>query len=420
VQLSFFWWMQALAWGFPWPKVRLFALVIAALIHYLVWRLVPAHANTFSGWRWPILFALLLSAAAAACLGMKLMRRGEWEGPSRALLIWNRRRSAPALARQQPFRSALVAQFWLEWRRQGLLLPVISGGIAGSIVAVAFIIRRILGTAGQGGDPESGASLITLFVGPTLALPLIFSALLAPLMAGFDRFHTTRELPVYIAVRPMSNGGLILAKLAMALATSALTWLVTAGACFCLLLMEQGTLFSKAGLITPYGPVGLLTECGPVLLLLVLWTWKNLVAGVGAGVTGRRWFSMVSGLWTLYVVNFGLFLLVDTARSHVGFRTTLLRWLTAILMVCLAGKIAVSIVAFVWGWRRKAVTLPTIGWITGGWLAVGSFAGAYAGHVCRAVHIPELQLWIWLGALLIVPLADLAIAPLALAWNRHR
>jgi hypothetical protein len=44
----------------------------------------------------------------------------------------------------------------------------------------------------------------------------------------------------------------------------------------------------------------------------------------------------------------------------------------------------------------------------------------YANHVCRAINRPDLWIWIALGGFLILPLADLAIAPLALAWNRHR
>ena len=420
VQLSFFWWIQALAWSFPFPKGRLFVLTVMAIIHVLVWHMAQTRADAGSGWHWPILVALILSAISLAWFGLKLMRRGKWESPSRISLFWTRRTDTAAQDHRQQFHSALAAQFWLEWRRQGLLLPAVSGGVACLFIAVAFLFRKMSGTAGQSGDPEMAASLITFFVLPTLALPLILSALVAPLMAWFDRFHSTGELPVFIAVRPMSNGGLVLAKLAMALATSALTWLVTVAACLCLMLPEKGILFSRAGLITPFGPVGFMTGCVPVLLLLVVWTWKNLVAGIGAGLTGRAWISAVFGVWMIYGLNFVPFLLVDTARTNVNFREMLLHWLTGILIACLATKIVVAITAFVLGLRRNAITARAVSWMVGGWLVCGIFVVGYADHVCSAINQPGLRTWVALGGILVLPLADLAIAPLALAWNRHR
>ena len=94
--------------------------------------------------------------------------------------------------------------------------------------------------------------------------------------------------------------------------------------------------------------------------------------------------------------------------------------LTGILIVCLAAKIAASIAAFVWGLRRNAITACAVGWIVGGWLVCGLFVAGYAWHVCNATDKTDLWIWIALGGFLILPLADLAIAPLALAWNRHR
>jgi FtsH-binding integral membrane protein len=116
----------------------------------------------------------------------------------------------------------------------------------------------------------------------------------------------------------------------------------------------------------------------------------------------------------------GLFPLIGTARTNANFRETLLHWLTAILIACLVGKIAISIAAFVWGLRRNAIMASTVGWIVGSWLVCGLFVAGYAGHVCNTVNQPGLRIWVALGGFLLLPLADLAIAPLALAWNRHR
>jgi len=422
VLLSFFWWMQALAWSLPLPKARMLLLVLMGMLHYFVWRMPQMRANAFSGWQWPILFALLGSAVPAAWIGLKRMRQGSWEGSSRISELWSSVRIASARDRQKKFRSAFAAQFWLEWLRQGWMLPGISAAMALLIVAVfgavTWVLRKVSGNSWSGGDPET-LGLTYPFILALLILPLQISVLLTPVLAKFDRVQLSSELPVYIAIRPMTNGGFVLAKLVMALATSVLTWLVVAAAFVCLILMDQDALLSKAGLVTPLGPLPLMTGCVPVLLLLIVWTWKNLVDGIGAGLNRYAWIGLASVYWRM-IFLVGLFPLVETARTNVIFRETLLHWLTTILIACLAAKIAVAIAAFGWSLRRNAITARAIGWIAGGWLVCGLFVAGYAGHVCSAIHQPGLRLWVALGGFLILPLADLAIAPLALAWNRHR
>jgi hypothetical protein len=346
-----------------------------------------------------------------AWIGLKLMRQGRWEGPSRVSRLGSRRRLDRARKPRRKFGSAFGAQFWLEWRRQGLVLPGIWGGMALVVLPVLLAGFKWVGV----GTPPPAAILIIILV-----LPLALSWVWAAALAQFDQFHSTGEPPVYIAIRPMTNGGFVMAKLAMALAASALTWLLTVAAvCLCLAIVETGTLFSKAGLVTPFGPVAYLTGCVPVLLLLVIWTWKNLVAGIGVGLTGRIWIVKLFSFWrTTLIVGLGA--LISAANIYVDFRETLLHWLTAILIACLAVKIAVSIAAFVCGMRRNAITARAVGWIVGGWLVCGLFLAGYAGHVCNVINQPGLRTWVALGGFLVLPLADLAIAPLALAWNRHR
>jgi hypothetical protein len=422
VLVSFLWWMQALAWGFPLPKVRMLAVVMVAVAHFFVWHIPQKPASEWPGWRWPILAALLVTAAPAAWMGLKLMRQGRWEGPSRFSMLWSRLRLGRVPGRRGRFGSAFGAQFWLEWRRQGWLLPRIAGGMAlliGGVFGIAFfLLRRISGEAAQGGDSE-WVMILSMFVLSLLVVPLVLSVVMSPVLAKFDRLHASAELPVYIAVRPMPNGGIVMAKLAMALATSALTWLITVAACLWLALMGKGILISRAGWVTPYGTVAFMSGCVPVLLVLFIWTWKNLVAGIGACLTGRAWIGVASSIWRLFLLE-GVGLLAWSAWTNVNFREALLPWLPGILIASLAAKIAVSATAFVLGLRRNAITARAVGWIVGGWLVCGLFVAGYAGHVCKAIHKPDVWIWIALAGFLVLPLADLAIAPLALAWNRHR
>ena len=417
VLLSLFWWMQALAWSLPMLKVRSAVLLMVVAIHFLVlllpWLLATLASGWISGpgWQWGIVTALLMSALPAAWIGLKLMRQGRWEGPSRISMLWSRMRFARIRGMRKKFGSASGAQFWLEWRRQGLVLPGIWGGIA--LVAFPILLTGFK-WAGVGIPPPQAVLIILL------ALPLALSWVFGHALAKFDQLRSMDELPVYIAVRPMTNGGFVMVKLVMALASSALTWLLAVAAvCLSLALVGAGTLFSNAGLVTSFGPVAYLAGCVPVLLLLVIWTWKHLVAGIGVGLTGRPWIVKLFPVWRTTLI-LGLCALISAANIHTDFKNTLLHCLTAILIACLAVKIAVSIAAFVWGLRRNAITARAVGWIVGGWLVCGLFVASYVSHVCNAIHQPGLRIWVALGGFLILPLADLAIAPLALAWNRHR
>ena len=412
VLLSFFWWMQALAWGLPLVRFRSLVMVAVALVHLSVGVMPQLPISLSPAWHWRILAALLVSAVPVAWIGLKLMRQGRWEGSSRISMFWSRLRLARTRGRRGKFSSAFGAQYWLEWRRQGLVLP----GISGAMALVVFPLMFFVGFKWVGvGVPPPEAILALMLIGP-----LLLSGVMGAVMAKFDQLDSTRELPAYIAVRPMTNGGFVMAKLAMALASSVLTWLLTvAGMCLCLGGTGTGTLFSKAGFVTPYGPVAYATGCLPVLLLLVIWTWKNLVAGIGVGLTGRPW---VVNLFNCLrpALFMGLIALVMAARLNENLQEGLLHWLTAILIACLAAKVAFSIAVFVRGLRRNAITARAVGWIVGGWLVCGLFVDSYVSHVCNAIHQPGLRIWVGLGGFLILPLADLAIAPLALAWNRHR
>jgi hypothetical protein len=412
VLLSFFWWMQALAWSLPSLKGRVCIDLMMAATHFLLGALPMMPVNALTRWRWPILIALLATVVPAAWVGLKMVRQGRWDGPSSVARFWSHLRSPLAWRPRRRFHSSFGAQFWLEWRRQGWRLPGISGALALLVVPITLIATTKLGAVKP---PPPGVILSILVL-----MPLLFSGVIGPSLGKFDPLDSTRELPVYVAVRPMTDGGFVMAKLVMALAASVLTWLLTlAGACLCLVIMGTGALFSRAGSATPYGPVGIAIGCVPLLLLLVILTWKNMVAGIGAVLTGRQWIVTVFLCKSAFFYT-GLLLLGEFATIDLDLRGALLHWLPGFLIVLLAAKIVFSIGALAWGLRQNAITAWTVSWTIGGWFVCGLFVAGYAGLVCQAINKPSLWIWAALAGFLVLPLAELAIAPLALAWNRHR
>jgi hypothetical protein len=269
------------------------------------------------------------------------------------------------------------------------MLPGLAGGVAFVIIPLVFLARKQLT------EPSSSFEFERITLTLLLVLPLVLASALAMAFGKMDPLQPTGELPVYISIRPMTNGGFVIAKLAMTLATSALTWLVTlAAGCFWLTLLGDGTLLSRASSLTPYGFAAVVLGSIPALCLLILVTWKNLLAGMGVGLTGRTWISMLF-LFGRLTVGIGLLALVFKASLDVSLKETLMRWLPWILMVCLVFKIALSMAAFRLGLRRKAITGGVVGWMAGGWMVCGLFVAGYSGLVCHALN--RLDIWSWIA-----------------------
>jgi hypothetical protein len=284
------------------------------------------------------------------------------------------------------------------------------------VAAIDFVIlpcmKYMMAGLGQKGDFQLAAVVILLVA------PVMIAGVFGIGVGDFDVTQPAGGLPVYITARPMTNGGFVLAKLGMSLASSVVTVLVTLGGALFWLTGQDGVL-SKAISATPSGGWGLAAGCLPLLLFLTILTWKNLLGGMAARLTGRAWVVgvLIAGSIAFFFALIGL---VFAARADWNFQETLLRWTPLVLIAWLALKIVVAAAAFASGLRRNAVTRGVTIWIVATWLACGAFAVGYVWLVCRAIDKPVPWLWITPMAFLIFPVSDLAIAPSAMRWNRHR
>ncbi len=413
--LSLFWWVQATAWSAPESQAGRSLIVLSVAVVNLLVGLLPLLPAPPPLWvDWSILGVVLGSAWLIAVVGLQWVRQGAWVGPSLIGRLWRAWRPARPRARRKKFRSAFHAQFWLEWQRQGRGLPFLTG-------AMLLLFPLFLLCTGLRADQEQTLVLLGL----SLAIPLIFSSVFASALAKFDLGQSGNQLPVYIAIRPMTNGGFVLAKLAMAGASSALTWLVTLfvlGVWFCFLADPALRAHLWHAVLSHNAPA-ILVGCVPPILLLLVLTWKNLVAGIGLGLAGNPW---LSGAFAAYqaLLLLCLLSLVTALKLSPEFQTWLLyrvvRWGPWVLISGLAIKLTVACAAFTWSYRRNAITRSAIGWIVGGWAACGLFAGAYGALICVALAKPEALLWVALAGFSLMPLAGLALASPALRWNRHR
>ncbi len=118
--------------------------------------------------------------------------------------------------RVRPFASAAKAQFWLEWRRAGLLLP---GCVGASLL---FVIAPI------SWNLREDANAAMWILAWTLAMPVILAA---PIGKGFskpDFWSTDLSLAPFAAVRPLSTSDMVLVKMRVAAMSAALSWALVA------------------------------------------------------------------------------------------------------------------------------------------------------------------------------------------------
>jgi hypothetical protein len=413
--------LQALLWSpfaLPWLRVLVASLLLPPLV------LAPVLGPDYGASEAALLslFTVLVPVAyAVAFAGVSRARCGEnpvWRVLPGRLTGAGRRAERP----RRPFPSPARAQLWMEWSRHvpSFLVPL--GG------CLALSLAWFLFAAGQGG----GDRLKELVIFPLVLL------VLAPLFgSGLGRAGepgNSYPLAPFTATRPVTNTALVAAKLKAAALAALAAWALTALAAS-LGLVATGAYeelpgwwerVSQGNDVWKIGAGALLAPAGLFLL-----TWRVMVNNFFIPLTGRAWIergifvALVTGA-SLAALLFGFW-----KASHPEFPESLREWVTypgftesfwGVLAWGAAGMVLLKLTAAAAVLRalvrRGLLEARTLMRLLGPWLllAGGLFALAWAAVPAGAVPVSLLAC----GVVLALPLARVAAAPLALAWNRHR
>jgi hypothetical protein len=151
-----------------------------------------------------------------------------------------------------------------------------------------------------------------------------------------------------------------------------------------------------------------------VVMAPVFATWLQLASSLWLGLTGREWvataavFAMLGLMATAGALGFWLYL----HPQYLPAARALAPWLLG-LMVSL--KVAIGAAVLAGLVRSRLISAGGVAALGVGWVVF------VAGVAALAIWIAPAAAWhLAAAAALAVPFSRLAVAPLALAWNRHR
>jgi hypothetical protein len=399
---------QALVWlpfGLPWLRLLVAVVVLILLIR------APLFLALFGvGFADPHDENRALSALAAGLIPLAFL--AAWSGVSRARSgeapDWLRavravRRSHASYSDRPPFSSALAAQVWYEWRVRGFGFVVTVSGLLAFLMGLAVLLYWRVGW-------HVTDNMILLLV------PLLIAPFWASGITG-ESIKAAR-LTAFGATRPLSNTALVGARFLAAARSAVTAWIVVYGvvALWVALVGREELVHRLDVLGSRYGSAKVIGWCGLVSVGAVLLTWRALVAGQWAGLTGRAWVIVGQSL-LLFPLAIGLLTEWAMSNSDPARRERLEVIVPWIAGVAVGVKLLISGLALRALHRRGELQLGTTGLLLGGWLLVATGLFGVLVWLIPSESVPRYG--IALGVILVMPMARLAVAPLALAWNRH-
>ncbi len=410
-------WLQAIAWapfGVPYLRILVAVVVLASLPMGTV---AAVEEGAPAGLVAAALAGALPLAYLVAVRGVARARCGEdsglaWPG-------WLTR--APSAAPARPFPSSSAALFWLEWRTHGKLFLIATPLCAlAALPLLHFAAKNVAELARLGLWPPLTA-LVEL-VGP--AWVAVLQLLLVPILMTMMCCELGRlnpegqhhKMSSFVAVRPVTTASLVWAKLKFLALAFLGTWalLVLTVASWAVLAGHSGEM--AAGVEALGGPWGW-GKLALVLVALLVLNGAHSAAGLWIGLAGRKALVAAVGCGGAVLLT-AVSLAAQWAFQHPEHR----EFLRASWPWVIGALVGLKLLLAGWLLRRN---------LRAGLLSGAAVSGALAAWVALVIALFGLAAWLvpseWVsrgalagGAVLTVPLARCALAPLALAWNRHR
>ncbi len=348
----------------------------------------------------PLAYLVARFAVARARRGDEPDWRRAFAGLARLLQLFSRRRG--------DFRSPAEAQAWLEWRQVGRSLPALVAVVLPFELSLLFLSQA------------TPVLIVEILLAVLLTPPFLAAFAAAAVGTPNPRGREGHGLSPFLAMRPLTSGDLVGAKLKAALGSVVAAWLLVLIAVPLALqlsgtwplVIEQVLRFGEA-VGTPRAIIGVLL----LVLGLIAATWNQLVQSLYLGLTGRAWLVKGSVFLALSLL-FLLGPLLQWIADHGEVRGALWEVAPAILagLVCVKMAIAGWVATRLYHGRLLSDRVLVAG--AAGWcVAVLALYGVlvwFAGSPFFPRYVLALV------SILAIPLARLSAAPLALAWNRHR
>jgi hypothetical protein len=331
--------------------------------------------------------------------------------------------------RKTDFASPAGAQFWFEWRRFGMILPLCVAGM------LLFFIRPLSFYCRANGEDTLRVLLWTL------ATPVILGAIVGKGFSKPDFWSSELSCPAFNAVRPIASGEIIVVKMKVAALSTAISWglvLIFLG----FWLPGWANLESlnniRIGFWMAYNHSVLWQNVIAALIVVaaVLCTWKCLVNGLWTGLSGNwKYFLALPTAYGLLAAG-GIIALAVMLNHDAAVRTWYrtdpdrpLSWLTDIAALAVFAKFFLA----AWTWRdispgrvRKYLFL----WLCATVCLMALIFLLWADGLFSLVLIGFFGFLPWdthrllallvLLTLLVIPLARIGMAPSSFAKSRHR
>lgn len=405
--------LQALTWcPVPLPYLRgVFAFIIlAGLTSFAA---IGGGMGLSAGTLSAVYLGIIPIAALVAVRGVAHARVGESQEHT-----WLSERT-PAHSPDTKFSSAAQAQLWLEEKRNGLLLPMMTLLYA-ILLAVPQLLHLKDDMAPLGIGTIETAVTIRMWLLCLLITPL--SALtIGSISARAETLRPDLTLQPFLATRPISTLDLVRAKLHMAAISTLKSWAIL-GVFLCLWILlpaREGATYNMLGsLLLPHLTLKSALLAVVVFVSLVGLTWKNQVSGLWIILSGQPALINGTSVGVPMLIAGSIVWLVPRFSEDPTYGTQLAGYLPMLALSLALLKGAVATGALIALRRLNLVSAPTLLRFLSIWPLVAVVFGTLLRWLLPTDPIPTH--YIVLGVFLYMPLTPLLLAPLALHKNRHR